>query len=54
MTEEELTNWAKELKIALENPKLCLRKRAIIERQLLDACLELTRRRVKNPTKPTS
>jgi hypothetical protein len=54
MTDQELTEWAKQLKTALENPKLCQRKRAIIERQLLDACLELTRRRVKNPTKPTS
>ena len=54
MSNEELENWAKELKTALENPKLCLRKRVIIEKQLLDACVEITKRRVKDPSRTQS
>jgi hypothetical protein len=54
MTESELIEWAKQLKTALENPKLCPRKRAIIEQQLLDACVEITKRRVKDPSRSQS
>jgi hypothetical protein len=53
MTNQELKDWAIQLKQALENPKLCPRKRVIIQQQLLDACIEITRRE-KNPNKTSS
>ena len=45
MTDEELEDWVKNLMELLNNDGICLRKRKILEMQLLNACKELTKRK---------
>ena len=50
---DELVVWARQLKAALDNPKLCPRKRAVIEQQFVKACKEIAEKRKSSDEIPS-
>lgn len=51
MTLQELEDFAREMIERLQDPKLCNKKRVVVERELTRVCIEITER--KKASKPS-